>query len=702
MVASIMPHPTPGDMPQPALPTGDAARVGQSRVSFSDEGVAQEQSPVLPLQSPPAELEHESLPAEECRGGSPADGESLSAERRRKTLTANMSKDLSDWHERLTARVALRGLTSSNLRESSRVLVNAAQDRRCRRRMQLKHLLDTPFSSLSAFLIVFTLHVFHIVGVFNMYFASQIVILDAPRSNASRSGVGPQRVPSMLTSLLALELDPVAHEQQLACTIEAVCTAVFTVELAARMAIGTIDVRRMVIFSFLFWVDVLSTVPAYIELGMLASRQGSPFWALRAEPPWSGWSSLQEMTLLMRLARVLKLLRHYPGLPVLVTALQRCFRAVLVPFVGMCLAIVLLGSALFIVERRYGPEDGFVNMWDAMWAIFWIITTLGYDGYYGFEGWNTRLIYSLAVLTGLVFTTMPITIIGEAFASAWEEKEKLEVANRVQDLLFQRGWSHEQLIYIFQEFDVSGDGLLDWHEFKAALETLELHLPVKEKRKLFALLDSDDEGSVSYTEFAMAIFPNMDMDSPTKSPVTLMGRIEKITGIDLDGDGGVGDQESEEARKRKRLAGFRAASSILVAASHARNKAASILPGTPSPELRSSPDGGGAISPSTRVLKRRSSSGKFSGGAKDGLSPRERAFDRRVGMGSGRLSKSSFRDGDGSPSPREHPSDRLTALETQVAKLVEGQAEIKALLAKALGGAGDAAAPEAVEDVKGS
>jgi glutathionylspermidine synthase len=40
---------------------------------------------------------------------------------------------------------------------------------------------------------------------------------------------------------------------------------------------------------------------------------------------------------------------------------------------------------------------------------------------------------------GVVLTTMPITMIGDAFASSWDERERLEVAARVQAALLERG-----------------------------------------------------------------------------------------------------------------------------------------------------------------------------------------------------------------------------------------------------------------------
>eukprot|EP00966_Prymnesium_polylepis_P266475 6155765-Prymnesium_polylepis.2 len=60
-----------------------------------------------------------------------------------------------------------------------------------------------------------------------------------------------------------------------------------------------------------------------------------------------------------------------------------------------------------------------------MWAIFWIVTTLGFDGYLGSGQPAGRLCIAIGLLAGLVFTTMPITIVGEAFREGEPAEESL-------------------------------------------------------------------------------------------------------------------------------------------------------------------------------------------------------------------------------------------------------------------------------------
>jgi hypothetical protein len=141
------------------------------------------------------------------------------------------------------------------------------------------------------------------------------------------------------------------------------------------------------------------------------------------------------------------------------------------------------------------------------------VTTLGFDGNYGLQGPAQRVIVALAIIAGLIFTTMPITIIGEAFRAAWQRKELVEVQMRIQAMLIQRGLTVHQLHMIFSEFDTSGDSQLDWGEFKRAMKKLGLKVPVSKLRSLFAQFDEDETGEVDYHEFCRILFPNMDEDA---------------------------------------------------------------------------------------------------------------------------------------------------------------------------------------------
>ena len=131
---------------------------------------------------------------------------------------------------------------------------------------------------------------------------------------------------------------------------------------------------------------------------------------------------------LLRLLRILKLMRHYSGWRVLLHALHTAWRAMLVPGFAMLMTILLLSGALWLTEGNVADsEDRFHDGFDAMWCIFWIVTTLGYDGPMGSGGSPGQCLIAIAIVAGLLLTTMPITVIGEAFRQAWEKKEMIEV-----------------------------------------------------------------------------------------------------------------------------------------------------------------------------------------------------------------------------------------------------------------------------------
>ena len=95
-------------------------------------------------------------------------------------------------------------------------------------------------------------------------------------------------------------------------------------------------------------------------------------------------------------------------------------------------------------------------------------------------------------------TGRPITIIGEAFRSAWEKKELLEVQVKIQLFLRHRNLSATELHEVFREFDTSGDSQLDWAEFKGALKKLGIRVPVAKMRSLFSMFDEDETGEVRF------------------------------------------------------------------------------------------------------------------------------------------------------------------------------------------------------------
>ena len=328
-------------------------------------------------------------------------------------------------------------------------------------------------------------------------------LLDEPRSSASARLVFSLIVFTVFFSVLVFYLRsvpsvsvPGSASAAVLRNCELFCVSVFTLELLLRCVVATLDVRSLCLCDAYFYIDVAAIIPTYSELVTGDSAGGALKW-------------LQ----LLRLLRILKLLRHYSGWRVLLLALHHSWRALLVPVFAMLLCILLLSGALWLTEGRIpDSEDAFDDGFDAIWCIFWVVMALGFDGPMGSGGGVGQCIIAVAIITGLVLTTMPITVVGEAFREAWERREMIEVSMQVQEHLAGRGLRLQELDKVFAELDTDGNHELDWDEFKAALAMLGVPLSVEKARLLFNLFDEDASGAVGFQEFTSKIFPNTDWD----------------------------------------------------------------------------------------------------------------------------------------------------------------------------------------------
>ena len=190
-------------------------------------------------------------------------------------------------------------------------------------------------------------------------------ILDEPHSGRMAGAVFAIVIGAILTSVAAFYLSSVKSLTETdngyaLWVCEATCVYIFTVEVALRTIVATLDVKRLLLLDPYWWIDVLSIVPFYVELS-ISSGPGS------TEVP----GALRVMQLL-RLMRILKLMRHYVDMRVLMIALGTAGRALLVPGFAMALCILLLSGALWLAEAPAGSEednpDAFDDAFEALWS----------------------------------------------------------------------------------------------------------------------------------------------------------------------------------------------------------------------------------------------------------------------------------------------------------------------------------------------
>jgi len=135
-------------------------------------------------------------------------------------------------------------------------------------------------------------------------------------------------------------------------------TILFTIEYVARII--TIKKPFYYIFSFYGLVDLLSIIPTYLGLFLVANT--SSLMVVR---------SLR----LLRVFRILKLGVYLKEARILITALKESRKKIFVFFLAVMMLTIILGTIMYLVES---PEAGFTSI---PRSIYWAIVTLTTVGY---------------------------------------------------------------------------------------------------------------------------------------------------------------------------------------------------------------------------------------------------------------------------------------------------------------------------------
>ncbi len=170
--------------------------------------------------------------------------------------------------------------------------------------------------------------------------------------------------------------------------MEWVFTAFFTVEYVIR--VWCVRSPRKYIFSFFGLVDLLSVLPAYLELIT------------------TGTSHLLVIRLLrvLRLFRVLKLARYAGAAHSLVEALRQSRRRIFIFLYVMLTLVTIFGAVMYMVE---GPENGFTSIPE---GIYWAVVTVTTVGFGDITPQTNlgRLIASFAMMMGYAIIAVPTGI----------------------------------------------------------------------------------------------------------------------------------------------------------------------------------------------------------------------------------------------------------------------------------------------------
>jgi len=163
------------------------------------------------------------------------------------------------------------------------------------------------------------------------------------------------------------------------------------------------------------------------------------------------------------------------------------------------------------LEQHEPVLSAFGSIPDAIWFMLVTMTTVGY----GDISPNTHIgkgITVAAMVFGVLFLAMPLSIVGNNFVEVWNDRERVIFIEKLKESLLNNQVKKETFQAAFDELDKDGSGSLSFKEFKMALNNLQLKWPPKQLLKLWNAIDSDKSGEIQKNEFMNLLFESTDGD----------------------------------------------------------------------------------------------------------------------------------------------------------------------------------------------
>merc|ERR1712113_349386 len=109
------------------------------------------------------------------------------------------------------------------------------------------------------------------------------------------------------------------------------------------------------------------------------------------------------------------------------------------------------------------------------WLALVTMTTVGYGDVVPTSAAGS-VVVALMVISSLLYTAMPIGIIGQAFIRVWNDRDTIFLLFKCRDRLKQWGYTPWDMEVLFRYFDQDGNGVLDREEFDNLMEKMRVNL----------------------------------------------------------------------------------------------------------------------------------------------------------------------------------------------------------------------------------
>ncbi|CAA0079529.1 Cyclic nucleotide-gated potassium channel [BD1-7 clade bacterium] len=214
---------------------------------------------------------------------------------------------------------------------------------------------------------------------------------------------------AILISVAALTLDSIQDVNAVYGTyldaLEWFFTIAFTLEYVLRVYCS--PNRRAYIFSFYGLIDLLSTLPSYLELFI----------------PGGSYLLVIRLLRVFRIFRILKLIRYGQEANLLLRSLWMSRRKIAVFFSFVAILTTIFGCIMFVIE---GPDNGFTSI---PRSIYWAIVTITTVGYGDITPQTVlgQAIAAVTMLTGYSVIAIPTGIITAELANEMRRDRSTKV-----------------------------------------------------------------------------------------------------------------------------------------------------------------------------------------------------------------------------------------------------------------------------------
>jgi len=203
--------------------------------------------------------------------------------------------------------------------------------------------------------------------------------------------------------------------------------------------------------------------------------------------------------------RLLKVLRHFQKIHLLLQAFLMALEALPVMIFIFILILLVFTFCVYVVEVNNDMIDSYHS---AMWCCLVSMTTVGYGDVYP-ETPQGRLFIAIAVVITMLYMSMPLGIIGSAFSEVWGMRHHILLLKKTRSRLNQWGYKAADIPKLFDLFDSDNDGELVLEDFRAMVVEMGIGIAGDDVSDLFQLFDNDGGGTIDSQEFVKVVFPEV-------------------------------------------------------------------------------------------------------------------------------------------------------------------------------------------------